>query len=43
MKLGLGIAILGSSGIGVDAFNRFGKRMDRYEKSLGESAKQDLS
>ena len=43
MKLGLGIAMHGSSGIGVDVFNQFGKRMDRYEKSLGESAKQDLS
>ena len=43
MKLGFGIAMLGTSGIGVDVFNRFGKRMDRYEKSLGESAKADLS
>jgi len=43
MKLGFGIAMLGTSGIGVDVFNRIGKRMDKYEESLGESAKGDLS
>ena len=34
MKLGLGVAILGASGIGVDVFNRIGQKIDKYEESL---------